>query len=591
MGTVEHASLALEGAWRLVAFGKTVSHTPYPGNISTDTRFLVKLRNLKSPQSQVVQVPVGELPLLYHEAVFVDGRLSLEQRFQANLRKGEEALNFAPANLRIFRRLDSENGQLIIPLGSNAALSVDDDFNGYFLGVGQGEDPFSAIIPAVEVLRFFYATSDNFTKALFDGRILNPHANLFYNEYLDEHGTGSMILRKSVKDADAIFLSRFAFSTYAMKQAKSLHLLWSLRHASGRPTFVSALPPLADEAETKFLYRQIDFPGGTRKLITRILSCNCPPACLRLLTGRETDPLKKDRHSDGSSSAGIVETPSDVPPETLADSPPKGESTNSIEDPEINSRFPALMTVHVTPQSREVIDERAPKKGARVRPGTPSKKGSVVPGRGTGGPVARTRLSGTFERKPPDAPKKFTRLDVSPNEGGHTGVINRLMWIELFTTATVTYRVALATSSKIDLVPVNVYPDNIEGKKKAWLYVDKDKTLCRFALVAEVKYQGRIRYVLELQQVPEKPLYSTIVFWNDLETLINNGDIKSLLMSCAIEGKATLIAGDCSHIQWGRLNHTPAPLGESKAETAQGYLDRIINASPVSPNGRACAPH
>lgn len=593
MGAVRHESLALEGVWRIAAFGEALPHVSTPGNLSSDIRFLVKLRNLEKPQSKIVQVPVGEMPLLYHEAVVIDGYISQDERFQPKLRPGKGLLNYAPSNLRIFRRLATENGQLIIPPSKNGTPPADDAFNGYFLGIGQEDDPYSLIIPAAEVLRFFYATSDSFTRALFDGSILDPYANLFYDEKLDADGTGSMMLRKKVRDADARYLSRFAFSPYAMKQAKNLHLLWATRNASGDRAFVSVFPPIDFEAETEFLYRQIEVAGRTRKMITRILTCKCPPPCQRLLTGRETDQKSDQSPSNALPSSGAVEAHNDTSPDKISERPPTGQSSNSIEDPAIDDRFPAFQEIDVVPHSRDLVEGRSETAKARVKPPEPLSTGSVVPGRGTGGPVARTGISGALKgmksgtRRPP----RLAEIDTTSNELGHSAVIQRLGWMELYTQASISYRTVLEDVSAVGSVPVNVYPAEIEGRAKKWLYVDDYKTKRRFAIVAEIKHQDRRRYLLELQQYPGKQQqYSTIVFWNDHESFVSSEDIENLLLSCAIESKATLVASECPHIQWGRLMHSQAPLHETKGETAQRYLERILTAIPTTPHGRACRP-
>ena len=591
MEPIRHESLGLEGVWHIAAFGATAPHVSSPGNPSSDIRLLVKLRNLERPETKVVQMPVGELPLVYHDAVLVNGRISQDERFQPKLRHGAELLDYAPSNLKLFRRLATENGELIIPPSKNGAPPANDAFNGYFLGIGQGDDPYSLIIPAVEVLRFFYATSDSFTRALFDGSILDPHGNLFYEEKLDDHGTGSMMLRKKVRDADARYLSRFAFSPYAMKQAKNLHLLWAVRNATGKPAFVSVVPPINVEAETEFLYRQIEIQGSTRKLITRILSCKCPPPCLRLLTGRETDAKADRPPADGQSACGAFERHNETPPDTLSDRAPTGESRNSIEDPTIDDRFPAFRDVDVIPHSRNKVEDRSGAK-ARLLPPTPIATGSVVPGKSTGGPVSSTGISGVKRNKkdsksPDKAPKKAADIDASPNELGHTAVLQRLAWMELYTQAAICYRTVLPDVSTIGTVPVNVYPAKINGRQKRWLYADDNKTKCRFAIVAEIKYQERYRYLLELQQVGNQQ-YATIVFWSDTEGPIEDSDITKLLTSCATESKATLVAGECPHIQWGRILHSQAPTKETNLETALRYLERIVTAQPAPPHGRAC---
>lgn len=595
MGATQHISLAIPGVWRIAAFGATVAHTPAPGNIATDLRILVKLRaasNTPQASEKIVEVPLGELPLLYHEAVVIDGYIVESSEYGANLRKGDEILDFSPKKFRIFKRLAQENGDFIIPPGKFTKPPADDAFNSYFLGIEKNGDPYGVIIPAVEILKFFYATSDAFTKTLFNGRILDPHANIFYKETIDEHGIASLTLRKRMKDSDAAYIARYAFSEYALKQAQNIHMLWAVRTAKKLQPVISAIPPFLGEARTEFLYRRIETPKGSRKLVTRLLKCYCPPPYASLLFRRENDgkPAADGvaRPASTFPPGGSIEPPDDKTPEALADSPPTATNANSdIHDPAIDDRFPGFQDVTVEKLDRESTETQHDKSRSKII-STPVNTGSVIDDTAVGPAVGKTHISG--DRFPSGAddyhdekePEFTDAIDATPKQG-HSAVIQKLEWMRLYTAASVSYRTALSSISAFEGVPVNVFPKEIDGKAKSWLFTDDEKKKRRFAIVAEVKFQGRIRYVLELQQIAGKPQYSTLIFWSDAESSVEREEIAVLLLSCASEGKASLAAANLPHIKWGRLIHSQPPDKETNKDAAARYLERIETVEPAEP--------
>ncbi|MFO7038594.1 hypothetical protein P3C61_07610 [Pseudomonas aeruginosa] len=545
----------------------------------------------KAPDA-VVDVPIGELPLLYHEAVVIDGYIAADSEHDAKLRRSDEVLDFSPGKFRIFKRSAQENGEFIVPPGRLTEPPVDNEYNGYFLGIEKNGDPYSIIIPSVEILRFFYATSDRITKLLFNGGILDPHSNIFYKESIDENGIASLTLRKNMKDSDARYLARFAFSDYALKQAQNIYALWAVRKAKKQHAIISAIPPIQGEARTEFLYRQIETPHGIRKLITRILRCHCPPPYTELSFSRENDGTPADDDIERPESTfppgGSVEPPEDNSPEALADSPPSvGNANSEIRDPEIDERFPEFQKPVVEKVRRELTETRYNHKKTKLI-STSISTGSVVDDTADGPPVGKTHISGDLI--PGDAndvsddkePELTDAIDETPRQG-HSAVIQKLDWMRLYTPASISYRTVFSSMAVFEDVPVNVFPKKIDGKSKTWLFTDEAKKKRRFAIIAEVKFLGRTRYVLELQQVIGKPQYSTLIFWNDSEDFISTGEIAKLLLSCAREGKASLAKADCPHIKWGRLIHSRPPDNETNEVAAERYLERIETVEPAEP--------
>ena len=120
-------------------------------------------------------------------------------------------------------------------------------------------------------------------------------------------------------------------------------------------------------------------------------------------------------------------------------------------------------------------------------------------------------------------------------------------------------------------VAFNVFPEEIDGKRKAWLFVDSEKTHLRMALVAEVTHQGRTRYIIELQQKTTVQI-STLVVWQRKEIRLPPGLLAQALLDCARAESASLPHADHLRIHWGRLRHTIEHVTE---DNSKHFLERI----------------
>ncbi|WP_447754524.1 hypothetical protein [Pseudomonas nicosulfuronedens] len=607
MSGVRHKSLAITGTWRITTFGNVVPHKPKPENLSDDLRILTKLRRLdgeEGPSEIVREVPIGEIPLLLHDTVLVDGHIDRSAFYAPRLRKADEELDYTPSRITHFRRLDrTDGGELIIP-APQCVASLSSDFNAFFVGIERDGDPYHTIIPAIEVFRFFYATSDRVTKLILSGAILDRDANIFHSALIDDEGNASLALRRKMKDNDAPYLARFAFDPYAYEQAQAIYAFWAAA-GTAEPQPIRAMPIIAEPARTTFLFRAFKSQGRRRRLVTHILSCYCPLPFNSLSFSRDNDGRKaKDdlpREASDYPPSGRAEDATENEPEVLEDVPPGNQfGSSEIRDPAIGERFPALGQIPVAKEEREETKTKYDKSKARFCPSGAS-NGTVIDGRSgsssavpssiVGPATSNARTDGATPDE--DGPPIYGEpIDVKNLPEGSAAVISKLKWIaEHITSATVEFKTVLRQAQVINDVPVNIFPSNVSSKR--WIYTDADKEDARFVLVAEVTCEGKVRYVTEFQQV-EGVKCSTIVFWNASEASIENATIKTILMSCARNGRAALQTADIG-ILWGRLAHSAIPKLSSEIDTATRYLARIRDAKVQSeeqePKAKAAAPN
>ncbi len=535
-------------------------------------------------------LPIGELPRLHLNAILHDGKLASHKIPQLSLEHSfRRHLNCTRSNITVIDRFaHDEYDQHIIPVRKDWVDKINDpEMHGLFIAIGSEVDRYATIIPAIEVFRFFYATSDVLAKALFRDSFLDPETNLWNPEKtaMGSDGRAVLWLRKQMLDADARFLARFAFDNYALQQAQQIFL-----HAAalGKPQgtrLVRALPPFEDTVATKFLGCPIGGPYGDRVLVTRILQCYWKPPFTELKWDRDNDGRydpdgRKERPPADWSPRFLFTPDQDVQePDSLATSGPSAPIVPSrLKESEISERFPELGATPAEKLPQENAGTRAAEHDWRPIMGE-AYKGSVVDGKSSRDLVGRTIIEG-LEKKPPVLKEQTDAVDVTVGQADYLVVLQLLEAIRDFALAKIEFLSVLKSAKTAYGVQFNVYPNELDAKKKAWLYVDEEKKCSRMALVVELNLDGRKRYVIELQQRKQGEA-STLVVWHKSEQAIASGLIAHLLMDCAKAGAARLDSADPLGLVWGRLHHTTRTVDE---RSAAHFLNRVFEeVKPVVP--------
>lgn len=591
---VQHESLLLPGYWRITTFGRL---TENPRAAGPDLRIRAYLAQIVGANDSLAAegnivgtirpmlLPVGEIPRMYQNAILHDGQLVTDRIHRlVHEQIGTKILDCNRENVRVFERLDrDEHGELIIPVDDKWRHLLDDpEMHGLFVAIGSLEDPYAVVISAFEVFRFFYATSDVLAKAFLRDHFLDPDTNLWNPDktVLLDDGRAVIWLRKRMLDADARFLARFAFDNYALRQAQRIFLYSSALGRIGGERVLWALPPFQDIVRTEVVCRPIGGPDRKRVLVTRILRCDWKPPWTELKWDRDNDGrFDRDNREERNPTNWpcLMTVPDGREPnqKTLANVPPSGASVPSkLQEKEISDRFPELEKTPANKLPQEGTKTRADQKDWRGLVAEIS-RGSVVEGRSSRELVGRTIIEG-LEQKPQPQPQSTDEVRTDIGEAEYLKILELLQAIASHSLAHIEFLVVLDAMANVRGVDFNVFPGEVDGREKVWLFIDEKRINRRMVLVAGVRYGDRWRYVIELQQRRTGEC-STLVAWHCEEQELAPGLLAQLLMDCAKAGKAKLERAHFYEVHWSRLRHTTEGTDEA---TARHYLQRIMTATP-----------
>lgn len=598
---VQHESVTLPGYWRVTSFGRLTTNPLIASINSCISTYLMPLPGpgqthftdgRSSTNVRHVHLPIGELPRVHLNAVLKDGVLVRQTSSLLPFEKTKtRAVDCSRSNIRVFRREDlDDRGVKIIPVRENWEHQASTtEQQSLFIAIGSQEDPYATIIPAIEVFRFFYATSDVLAKAVIKGHFLDPNTHLWNvdKSTLNPDGGAVLWLRRLMLDADARFLARFAFDPYALEQAQQIFLFAAAQMDSSRDRLIRALPPFEGPCTLEF--RAVDLGGHVpnRVLVTRLVSCDWAPAFTHLEWDRDNDGRAspgRDKESDPpDTKPKFYKVPSDSKRDSsvlLSSSAPSTPSPPThLREREIGERFPELAQVpaHKLPQE----EAKTPKRKQRwksIREG--EYKGSVVEGRSSSGYIGRMIIEGLNAL--PDKPsRKVDDVDATIGQDGYLQVLRYLRALAEHSLCKVDFLAILDDTTLQHSTQFNVFPEEIDGKRKAWLFIDKDKNFRRMVLVAEITQERQVRYIIELQDRQQKGC-STIVTWNENERPVPPGLLSVLVLDCAKEEGTTLSSADYLNMRWKRLHHTD---DEDVVEGAKNFLARVFaDRSPGKPN-------
>jgi len=590
----QHESVALDGYWRLLSFGK-LGMDPLSASKGLwiwSTMAPLTDQNVQDcPTGEVkrelvrdVPIPIGELPRFYPNVLIHDGRLaSGSKRHFSFERPISRAINCDRSNLTFFYRGDTDDsGEPIIPVRNGWEDAGAKEWRkNLFVAFGSDTDRYSVLAPTVEVFRFFYATSDVLSNVFLSDRILNPHMHIWNTKRtgLLEDGSAILWLRKRMLDSDARYIARFAFDKYALTQAQEIFLHAAAIGRSGENRIIRATPPFVGISNLEFLAIPVTSRAGhERMLVTRFLSCDWAPPWTELRWDRDNDgrfdPKNREEREEMKLHALLSPPDPDEAPDALSSNAPSRPTVPfRIREEEICERFPELHKSRAEKMPQENTTARADKPEWRhlAKEAFP---GSVIEGSSSEELVGRAIIEGLDHAQ--QIPKKHT-TDVD----GLVGRQERMIVVDLLKRihdegwAVVQFLVVTPYAALLDDLEVNVFPEEVDGKQPAWLFMDVDKTMLRTAVLAKIDRGGRSRYILELQQKRHGEC-ATLVIWDRDERKVAPGLLSLLILQCAELGGAKLRVDYLGGVvQWGKLKHCEL---ESNSALAKRYLEKIFLA-------------
>ena len=528
---------------------------------------------LIEPQIRTTQRPIGELALLYLNAILCDRSLGTDTYPRLDWEINTPApLNFDRSNITVFGRHDKdESGEPIIPLRSKWLDSYLDN-DTLFIAIGEAGDKYAYVVPSIVILIFFYICSDTMAKSIFNGDFLRAREKLWCTRTscIDADGKARLHLRKGIPTVDAPFLARFAFDEYALRQVVEIFTYYAKNRLEGGKRPIKALPPIEGLVNCKFLCRELTTKNGKeRRLITRFLSCDWQPPFTELVTtsdnprGESEDKKGEGEINNGQENGGAK------PPlpgrkkkgTTLSSQKPNSPIVSAkIVSPEINNRFPQLQGAY---KGHVASPRNAPqRKGGRAQGSAEFNTHSVAEGQTaamTSEDIVGRAAIRAAENAPSQPKQRSTAVDVRTNIDALSTYIELLELADEVPGVNVQYRIAMDQIASYHGIDLNRYPDEVYERRRKWLFMDREQEKTRMALLAEIAYKGRTRYLLELQRKRDREC-STLIFWSREEQPMVEALLRILMFDCAYYGSAKLGSAELMGITWARLKHHPNPV-------------------------------
>jgi len=359
------------GTWRVDWFG-AIERNP-----SVQTEFLVRviLSRLKenwthqdvatdnAVDSQTrcsVLIGVGQLPVIFIGSLWLDGQclpVAAGQFQSLNL-------EISPSTISILKSSDLIDGKALVPYSFHQVSGA--GMNALCLNVAHGNDPAAVIIPAMEVIRFYYATSSNMSKAIFDGKFTHDLDSLVNPNYTGMVNGRKCVVcrRKNLTDDDCWAIGRVLNSQEAFMGACKIHDSLIKAQVNNVRTFPETGFPFTGKTTIRARCKLIGWEKK-RWLILSLISCSgaFPFDQLEVIPdndGRKADP-DTDKSDDEKKPAWTTPRKKSLPvDEASLQSVIETESnTEKFEIDCPQDRFYAIKNIKMSKRKKEECDYKA----------------------------------------------------------------------------------------------------------------------------------------------------------------------------------------------------------------------------------------
>lgn len=259
-----------------------------------------KLSSVKATdpeQQRVVRIGIGQLPLISIGSVWKDG---LHQGLFAGRDEIFTGLQISPKSVRIIPTLHKENGWNVIPYSH---YRVGKAGAGSFLVALEYEgDPYGILIPAMELIRFYYAVSSNLAHAIFSGAFqhsLDSIVNVARTWYSKEDDRVSLGLRQQITDDEGWIIARILRSEQAARSCSHIYDTLLKDIVNKKNIHLSADFPFHGITNLQAKVKKIPRPDGKwRNLILSLENCSAPMPFSELTVIRDNDGGKGNPDTD-----------------------------------------------------------------------------------------------------------------------------------------------------------------------------------------------------------------------------------------------------------------------------------------------------
>ena len=221
-----------ERYWRVDAFGAIIRNhnipsepfiqiviSPFVDNdlSSKEPKELASSNAVNDDDRKSIQIGVGQLPFVSIGSVWRNGFV---QSFKAGTENILYGVNIIDENIKIISANHKIDGKYLVP--PNYYKFGKEGLYSKLIAINSKGDPFGILIPAIEVIRFYYALSTHLSHAVFSGAFkhnLNSIINPENSGNIEEESRCILHLRKHISDEEGWVIGRILNSNEAFQGA------------------------------------------------------------------------------------------------------------------------------------------------------------------------------------------------------------------------------------------------------------------------------------------------------------------------------------------------------------------------------------
>jgi hypothetical protein len=548
-------------------------------------------------------MPIGDIidiPLctLFYKGVPVPHTQKLDEAFSVT--KGHLTFNLVRDNLRFVDRWFCPTpGKLLIP---PSARSRPDDpyYNGTFLCIGAGSNPYEYLVPSYEVFRFFYAVSSRMAQVFLDSRFLEWGRYVWDSKRSainHEKKEARLWLRQWMLDQDAWYIASLAFDPIAVERAMDIYRSVAIDESR----LLRAVPPMNEWINVQATWRHVENgAGGKSRLILRLINTDWHPPFNTLKFDRDNDGRRptQDRKPgkpsiDRPAGAPLTKPLPDVSedPIDLTSAPANPAlPTETVTLEEIGDRFewlpdasieklPQLETEFEGERYRAKLLERWVEEMSTFEGTTSAEAIQTVVLTARDKHILASLESKGDELEPPHETVELPNNDMLEIGRGLGNIRDK-------TSAHIEFLVLWGAPIPYETFCLFKLPAKLKDETFRWLYKSSSKRT-RHALAARITRRrvaedGRIyqetRYLLDFEpKNPRLPKSSIVILWTDSGRDLTDEDLRHVIRGFA---RAKSVKANKTRMWDLRIGHRRHVVPREDIEGGHGFLDRIFDTTP-----------
>lgn len=486
-----------------------------PFTISSDAppSKLVSKNAVDWSEQKTIDVGVGQLPFIENGSIWKEGA---RQKVLAGTNKTFSDLNISKSTVKLVRANHQIDNQFLIP---QSQYRLGRGLNSWLVAVEYQGNPYGVLIPAIELIRFYYAISTNLAQAVFSGAFEFSPNSLINNDrsfYQPEDDRVVLGLRQHVTDEEGWAIARILHSNFTKQACLKIYDDF-LEQAANRERFINVKASFPFEGKTTLQARVKAIPfehkDGTttwHNLVLAIDSCSAPMPYSELTIVRDNDGSK-----------GAPET--DIPKEDKKLYQRGDAGKNGFEGKDIQNQKDtnaSLLSISLT-----VASGRFTALAGR-KPDKPTKKQSEY--RSTGKPIVGLEIEalGTGLGGYGSEEREIQRMNIASDRARRQAAPPSF---ELYSEAIEYLDSQSGITAKIR--QTKYMPLTKPPSKRQWSYLDSARKKPRRVVIADIMINGRYFCLIEFEQRENE--HCTVCLLSSGDSAINDVELQRLLLQCS----------------------------------------------------------